>query len=177
MGKFRINGKFVSFKDFLKADPENINRVNRAELTKDQLGFVNRSTAARENYEKRITVKGKFVKHEFERTIKEFAKNNGMEVSQYVKTNRAQIENFYQNSIINYSYRSGKIYDKIETFKGTFKINGKQMSKGEALKTIKEFEQKQRTTRSAAEIIFFMEYHFGGDEFILDLGDAEVIVS
>lgn len=128
--KYRINGKFASFKNFVKAN--GLDSVSYADLNKKQKRVFN----GLKTYSERIIYKGQFLnkisakKLKNDKDLQLFAKNNNKSISKYINENIEDILEVYEGAF-KITKNNNNVFDFINKAKGNLSIYGKPVSKNE----------------------------------------------
>lgn len=171
MAKYRINGKFVSFKTFVKSnglDAVVYNQLNDHEK---------RVYRGLETYEKRAIIKGKFAPHTLTEnpTLKAFARSRGETIKQYIEENLTEINKFMKSGLFNRSVNSNSIHDFINKHKGDIIYKGKKISKDDFLFLMDMQRGKDMSTGTTVETIYNFDVKNSGKT--LELKSKKLIKS
>jgi hypothetical protein len=163
------NGKFITFKDYLKqlpTKPETLkDALNYNSLTTTEKRILNGYIGGKKRSENSIKIKGKYINKAFNQKLKSFAKNNNTTLKDYFNTNREAIENFYLNDEFSFSYQGNKIYDILKKFKGDIIIDGVKTEQNEAILKIQEaIKEAYKKNKNVAQIITYVNYSKGATE-------------
>jgi hypothetical protein len=138
MKRYRINGKFATFKDFVKVN--GLDAVNYENLTSKEKRIWN----GLETYSNRIKLEsGQFVNKTTlsilrrDKDIKDFAAKNNKTIDQYIRENIDTITRF-KNQVFSI-YKNNKNVEKfIQESNGKFSYFGKEIDKTELILTLQQ---------------------------------------
>jgi hypothetical protein len=155
-GKYKGRTGFVSQKDWIKQNRDNIN-FDEAELNKEETKVfkqILKNEKISEKAKGRIRYKGKFITKEAETRIKKFLKK--------LPLTKENIENAFEKELF-FTFRSNEISDILNDHKGPIKLNGELFELPEAIiefdtlnaENFEEWSEELDIDKSA---IFFIVY-------------------
>ena len=156
MKRYRINGKFATFKDFVKVN--GLDAVNYENLTSKEKRIWN----GLETYSNRIKLEsGQFVNKTTlsilrrDKDIKDFAAKNNKTVDQYIRENIDTITRF-KNQTFTLTKNQNTVEKFIQDSNGKFLLNGEPIDKNELIKKL----QNKRRYQLAKKNKFINIYKF-----------------
>lgn len=167
--KFRIKGRFVSFKDYLKQN--GTAGIKYKDLSSSQ----KKSYSLKKRYEEgqSIVKDGKHYhlkKHEFHK-LKEDAKESGGNVRQIFSDDPESILDFYRNGNISFKQYQTSFQKTIKDFKGSFVLNGNKVSRAEFLKELAFFNSVLKSNEKIATVKYPFKMVKGMTEIQISLPD------
>ena len=159
MAKYRINGKFVTFKTFVKT--YGLDAVNYKTLGAKE----KRIYSGLETYQKRVVLStGQFAPKTLTEnpTIKDFAKNRNMSLGQYIKENEAAINKFMESGLIQRSVNSRSLHNFVKNHKGDIIYKGKTYTAEEFLFKMDMARAKDMSKSTTVETIYNFEVSKNG---------------
>ena len=155
-GKYKGRTGFVSQKDWIKQNRDNIN-FDEAELNKEETKVfkqILKNEKISEKAKGRLRYKGKFINKEAETRIRKFLKK--------VPLTKENIENAFEKELF-FTFRSNEISDVLNDHKGPIKLNGEPFELPEAIiefdtlnaENFEEWSEELDIDKSA---IFFIVY-------------------
>lgn len=162
MGKYRIKGKFVNFKTFVKTN--GLDAVNYNSLTTKE----KRIWSGLNTYENRIKLdngqflnKNTLAKLRRDPNLKDFANKNNMPLNEYIKQNIDTILKFNEQAFI-----LTKNQKNVEKFilesKGKFTFEGKEIDKKELVKKLQQRRSYQLSKKNKFINIYKFEVKDNG---------------
>lgn len=151
MAKYRINGKFASFKSFVKTF--GLDAVSYESLSKQERKVWNGINT----YQSRAVLSGgKFAPKTLTEnpTIRAFAQSRGESLKKYLEDNEADILKFTNQGLINRTVNSKSLHDFIQNHKGDILYRGQSMSKEEFLFKMDMNRAKDASTSTTVETLY-----------------------
>lgn len=163
MAKYRVNGKFVKFKDFVKSN--GLDSVNYSSLTSHEKKVWNGINS----YENRITLKGQFATKSFlknksiRKALEENAERKGMKFMEYLKKYNKEITDFFEVGAFFDQYGEREAEKLVINHSGKFFYNGKEITRNEMNWILSEAKLKAKMENSAFTTFDF-ELKAGGHD-------------
>jgi len=170
--QYRLNGKFTSFKNFVKV--HGLDAVNYNDLESREKRIYNGIETA----SNRLRIGGEFIHKPLESKIRKYAKNNEMEVNEYIKKNREVIETYMKEQSITNTYNDQKITDMVDLAakgKMTIYINDEKVSRIEATKRLKELDNYLKSNYTVPAWYTNLKYKINKKEVSFKLPDIKDI--
>ncbi len=128
---------------------------------------------------KRIRIKGKFISSKIENTLREFAANNKMSLSKYIKENKEAIENYLTDFKVINNYRPDTVITMINLHKGKLNVKGFEgKNKKEIIRAITKLSNKLNSEFGTD--LYFIEIRTSlqtkGNNLEIDLSDISDIL-
>ncbi len=178
------DGKRKSIEDFAKQYNRLPPRGNK-ELTKDEKKVFAQNRVKekftpekveRKSKARRLRIEGKFISAKVENELREFAKRNGVSVTQYLKENKNQIKNYVNNFEIINNYRPDTVITLINMHKGMLDVAGFELSdKKDIIRAITKLSNKLISTFGAE--LYYIEIRTSfkpkGKRLFIDLSELE----
>lgn len=160
--RYRINGKFASFKDFVKVN--GLDAVNYNDLSKQEKRVWN----GIQTYSNRIKLEsGQFVNKATlsilrrDKDIKDFAAKNNKTVDEYLMENIDIITRF-KNQVFNLTKNQNNVEKFIQESNGKFLLNGETIDKNELIKKLQNKRRYQLSKKNKFINIYKFEIKDNG---------------
>lgn len=160
MAKYRINGKFVSFKQFIKTFGSDA--VAPSSLTdKEKRILRGVETAA-----KRARIDGRFVPKVITSNpgVKQAAKDAKMSVNQYLMNYIDDVKEYLETGVFTITKNTTNLHDFIDNHKGLVLYKGKAVDRAELKLKLDGMKQKSFTSKrkNVSEVFYTFEISSDG---------------
>lgn len=133
-----------------------------------------KQAAGRARAKKALRIDGKFVSNEFTEKVKADAERQGAkDFLRFFQQNEKKYSKLFNQVDISVSRNSDQIISDLEKFKGTIKIRGKKVKKGDAIKEVASFAQYMKAEHEVVAIWLQPETKVFGNEINIPLPEIE----
>lgn len=133
-----------------------------------------KQAAGRARAKKALRIDGKFVSNQFTEKVKADAERQGVkDFLRFFQQNEKKYSKLFNQVDISVSRNSDQIISDLEKFKGTIKIRGKKVKKGDAIKEVASFAQYMKAEHEVVAIWLQPETKVFGNEINIPLPEIE----
>jgi len=166
--RWKVNGKFSTFKDFIKANGQDYVQYEKLSTTEKKI------YNGLKQYEQRIVIRGKFKDNKElvnNPTLKIFAKNNNMDIKSYIKKNYDKIDRYMKKGVLTYSVNLTKLPRFINTHSGILlNEDGSEMTKAQMLEYLTTLiKTSMQGTKYFTAYVRFKITNFGTNATVLSI--------